>query len=548
VGILRLLATLLLMSCAAPVWSSRVSLHPSEAVAASLSAAVDRLQRSTPAWHPDAEIQSDRAVREALLDAETVVGCCKGMAPSRLSVLLLVESCAAIASGPYSPFLRQHALATLGLLVSGNNLSSDGLRNVVAVCDSAISQPEVPLRSLVRLLDQVSRSLAADTPLLEELLGVVASLMKSLGAPDGASDGPQLLVEVLAVLSKVAQRVARSTDASVSVARILREVAEVASKRDGYSSVSGLVVQVLQDFVTLVGDDIALTEALQAFEACGGEAWAMQSDIAAELLRLFAEKLENRHLARLVGICRAGSVSGSSKALDVMSRRLSTEDFPDGSDGKLALLAEILGAQEQIETSVQCSRALHFLLQLDPPDPPSFAALRSFTLDGLALPSDLMMRIGDYMPPPAQETARSQIVEICARSARRRLKRAWIVLHAACLRPRQIGLAAARYFAALAKDMGCDRLQGVVGPLDFAHVGRCLQESLIAAPAGEDAEYLQGLDAAGAARVAAALMDVAAELVGPWSAEHRRVALYALCTVADNRHELCMKSKRRRLD
>lgn len=87
-----------------------------------------------------------------------------------------------------------------------------------------------------------------------------------------------------------------------------------------------------------------------------------------------------------------------------------------------------------------------------------------------------------HAPSRAQETHRIEIVEICARSARRQPEDAQAVLHAVCLRPWRVGLRAARAFAAVAGGGGLGEAPSTLGIGAADHRRKWLIMALVARP------------------------------------------------------------------
>lgn len=527
-GLLRLCAALAVV-CGARA-SRLAAADPADAVSLRLFVAIERLEgrlRASPGPWP----QDEQAVRDALLDAEIVVTASvwEG-SPCRVGLATLVEACAAIARSPFSAFLRQHALMTLRMIAVGGRLDGDGLRHIVSACDLAAAQPDLSLRGVVEVFDAVSRSIAADAAAVRDMVRILANWVKDVDLQSHGTEGPQLVAAILDTIARASTRLADDAEAYVGVVSAVRSIAEAIGRVAGYSAARGLVVNLLVRFVSLVHAEQVLVEALGAFEACVADEWVAEADSSAELLRVVAEQVSYAYLGRVVGLC--ASATRSNKALEAVQRRLAVEDF-GGKWEKLSLLARILSIQEQRQVFVHCSFALHMLLDLFPPEAPSLAVL---ALSGPPLPSELAMHIYDYLPPRPEETVTSEIVEICARRARRQLSSAATVLHAACLRPRRIGLAAAKSFSALAREAGGE-LRESIGPWELVQVGRCLQGTLAAG--GVAPGLFRDLDVAGAGRIAAELLDGAALVVGPWPLERRRAALAALCALAGGLHLLC---------
>jgi len=375
--------------------------------------------------------------------------------------------------------------------------------------------------------------------LLAAVVRVAKMLMQRGDLPNDAPESPTGgLFPVISFVSTLAPYATSDRGAALTVVNASRLVIETTDLSAANIPARLVALEVVSTIIRPSTDTDVLDEALKVIEVCVGEAWLLAAGPLAEMVSSLAARLDDADLARILVVCARPWMimqAGSQLSVEHTLRRLMSVEFSGSTEARVLLLATGLELREQQASVPQCNDALRLLGELDCLEPFGNSAMRMLVDHNSSRSADLAAYIDSFVPPPLDELARLRIVGVCGRAALSDASHLRGILHAACLLPRRVGLAAAETFRRLIVERGA--ALGSVGPADFPVLGRCLESS--AGRAGALGPDLRGLDIARVGRIASEVLEASGAVVGAWEAEHRRLALRSLCDLAGNLHAAC---------
>lgn len=504
---------------------------------------------------------AERELLDAVVRAELALARSAGQTAPPGSLAALVRLCRGLVGGPGGAELRRHALGVLGwVAAAGGEAATALLPSIAMACQEAFEAKDVAAQFILHAIDSLGQHEGSDAATLERITALATKLV--FGALHSEEDQelpdvwepatqhtefqedlrPRFIFEILGVVFRYAHRAAVHLAACRSLAKLSRHVAEGTVDVIGFLSVRLMLLDLLRTVAPVAVDGPAIAEMLLAVEACADDEWIIINHMAGEALHALSRKVDDDDLERVVELSireTLASQPGGWSALDVVQLRLLEEDYQGPTEVRLALLARVLAIEERRRRFVPCTCALDLLDQLPAPEPLSHTALRSMALRGFAPPLDVALHIDDFLPFSAEEEARSQIVEVCARTSTGTVTRAWLVLQAVCTQPRRVSLRALHALAVLVESTTSSLAAGFSRAPCFAFVGMCLsQDPQFGAVSAVD-EYLLNVDAALVQRIASRVLEIAAALdIGRrWPRSVSR-----LCQITGNQHTLCRET------
>lgn len=494
---------------------------------------------SSAAW----PMRSDSKTKAALVQVEQSVSACilEGEG-SELAMRRLVKACASITNGPASGKVRQHILRALRWVARGHTTAPSILVRIVQI--SRASKPLVPPRYVLAVLDAVAQNSAADVATLSAIVAAAEELLRGAELPYSGLERPALFADVLTTLLRFAYSVAPDSQLGLdllAVARLGSRGSPGSLGSPDYALAQQVALHMLRDMAPWVRTRAGLVAALGLLDACAGAPPILDDGDAAETLEALAEGVPAELLPLVLRSCAQEALlagNASRAALGAVARRMLSSKVTVSWEIRLQLIADSFALLDYTGSHMPCAHALSLLHELPPLAPASHTAWLSLDVIGVSapLPAEMLSYVDDFVPPLPEERAVSRILDICGRKVPGALLGLTAVLRASCLRPRRVGLKAARRFAELARESGSAKLRGVVGPSDFAQVGSCLRRSI--SEPGSSA-YIRGIDAAAVHGIASELIAAAEPLLGHWPGEEGLASLQALCALTGNAQGPC---------